>query len=183
MNPCLVLGYNLLDKIAWIIFIGSCLIRVCTTLTFSSTVASLRRPDRPSSSTLSPPPPLLNSVANIHICNKIVVVFFGGGVQCLSVRVLESRPRGCGFQPHQRHCILFLSKNINSSLVLVQPKKTSPYSLFCLFDLILYVPSTIFQLCRDGSSFIPRLYNLVCVRSCLKPRRRVFSIIVCVNVQ
>ena len=24
--------------------------------------------------------------------------------------------------------------------------------LFVLFDLILYVPSTIFQLCRDGSS-------------------------------
>ena len=26
--------------------------------------------------------------------------------------------------------------------------------LFCLFDLILYVPSTIFQLCRDGSSWV-----------------------------
>ena len=25
---------------------------------------------------------------------------------------------------------------------------------FCLFDLILYVPSTIFQLCRDGSSWV-----------------------------
>ena len=24
----------------------------------------------------------------------------------------------------------------------------------CLFDLILYVPSTIFQLCRDGSSWV-----------------------------
>ena len=28
------------------------------------------------------------------------------------------------------------------------------YSLFDLFDLILYVPSTIFQLCRDGSSWM-----------------------------
>ena len=26
--------------------------------------------------------------------------------------------------------------------------------LFLLFDLILYVPSTIFQLCRDGSSWV-----------------------------
>ena len=25
---------------------------------------------------------------------------------------------------------------------------------FCLFDLILYVPSTIFQLYRDGSSWV-----------------------------
>ena len=25
---------------------------------------------------------------------------------------------------------------------------------FCLFDLILYVPSTIFQLNRDGSSWV-----------------------------
>ena len=26
--------------------------------------------------------------------------------------------------------------------------------LFCLIDLILYVPSTIFQLCRDGSAWV-----------------------------
>ena len=25
---------------------------------------------------------------------------------------------------------------------------------FCLVDLILYVPSTIFQLCRDGCSWV-----------------------------
>ena len=28
------------------------------------------------------------------------------------------------------------------------------FILFCLFDLILYVPSTIFQLYRDGSSWV-----------------------------
>ena len=33
-------------------------------------------------------------------------------------------PKGCGFE---HHCIVFLSKNINPSLVLVQPRKT------CLF--------------------------------------------------
>ena len=25
---------------------------------------------------------------------------------------------------------------------------------FCLFDLILYIPSTIFQLCREGSPWV-----------------------------
>ena len=29
-----------------------------------------------------------------------------------------------------------------------------PFTFVCLFDLILYVPSTISQLCRDGSSWV-----------------------------
>ena len=41
--------------------------------------------------------------------------------------LLDSRPRGCGFQPHRRHCLVSLSKNIYPSLVLVQPRKTRPY--------------------------------------------------------
>ena len=49
------------------------------------------------------------------------------GVQWLSGRVLDLRPRGCGFELHRHHCIVFLSKNINPSLVLVQPRKTRPY--------------------------------------------------------
>ena len=49
------------------------------------------------------------------------------GVQWLSGRVLDSRPRGRGFEPHRRHCIVSLSKNINPSLVLVQPRKTRPF--------------------------------------------------------
>ena len=48
-------------------------------------------------------------------------------VQWLSGRVLDSRPRGRGFKPHQRHCVVSLSKNINPSLVLVLPRKTSPF--------------------------------------------------------
>ena len=31
---------------------------------------------------------------------------------------------------------------------------------FCLFDLILYVPSTIFQLNRDGSSWVEPVLSL-----------------------
>ena len=48
------------------------------------------------------------------------------GAQWLSGRVFDSRPRGRRFQPHRRHCVVSLSKTINPSLVLVQPKKTRP---------------------------------------------------------
>ena len=42
-------------------------------------------------------------------------------------RVLDSRLKGRGFQPRQCHCVVSLSKNINPSLVLVQPRKIRPY--------------------------------------------------------
>ena len=45
----------------------------------------------------------------------------------LSGRVLDSRPRGHGFEPHRRHCVVSLSKNITLSLELVQPRKTRPF--------------------------------------------------------
>ena len=45
----------------------------------------------------------------------------------LSGRVLDFRPKGRGFEPHRRHCVVSLSKNINPSLVLVQPRKTRPF--------------------------------------------------------
>ena len=46
------------------------------------------------------------------------------GAQWLSGRVLESRLSGRGSEPHRRHCVVSLSKNINPSFVLVQPRKT-----------------------------------------------------------
>ena len=49
------------------------------------------------------------------------------GAQWLSGRVLDWRLRGRGFQPHRGHCVVSLSKNINLSLVLVQPRKTCPF--------------------------------------------------------
>ena len=49
------------------------------------------------------------------------------GAQWLSGRVLDSRPKGRGFEPHRRHCVVSLSKNSNPSLVLVQPRKTRPF--------------------------------------------------------
>ena len=41
--------------------------------------------------------------------------------------MLDSRPKGRGFEPHRRHCVVSLSKNINPSLELVQPRKTRPF--------------------------------------------------------
>ena len=49
------------------------------------------------------------------------------GAQWLSCRVLDWRPRGLGLEPHRRHGVVSLSKNINPSLVLVQPRKTCPF--------------------------------------------------------
>ena len=49
------------------------------------------------------------------------------GVQWLTGRVFDTRPKGCGFEPHRRPCVVSLSKNINPSLVLVQPRKICPY--------------------------------------------------------
>ena len=40
----------------------------------------------------------------------------GTGAQWLSGRVLDSRPRGCGFEPHRRHCVVCFSKT-NLSLL------------------------------------------------------------------
>ena len=37
------------------------------------------------------------------------------GAQWLSGRVLDSGPKGRGFEPHWRHCVVSLSKNINRS--------------------------------------------------------------------
>ena len=49
------------------------------------------------------------------------------GVQWLSDRVLDSRPKGRGFEPHRRHHVVTLSKNIIPSLVLAQHRKTRPF--------------------------------------------------------
>ena len=50
------------------------------------------------------------------------------GAQWLSGRVLDSRPKVRTFEPHRRHCVVSLSRNINPSLVLVQPRKTHPFT-------------------------------------------------------
>ena len=49
------------------------------------------------------------------------------GAQWLRGIVLDSRPKGRGFEPHRRHCVVSLSKNINPNLVSVQPRKIRPF--------------------------------------------------------
>ena len=49
------------------------------------------------------------------------------GGQWLSGSVLDLSQRKCEFEPHRCHCIVSLRKNINPSLVLVQPRKTCSY--------------------------------------------------------
>ena len=56
-----------------------------------------------------------------------IIVLLTTGAQWLSGRALDSRPKGRGFEPHRRHCVVSLSKNINPSLVLVQPRKICPF--------------------------------------------------------
>ena len=56
-----------------------------------------------------------------------VMINLHEGAQWLSGRVLDSRPRGRGFKPHRHHWVVSLSRNINPSLVLVQPRKTHPF--------------------------------------------------------
>ena len=51
---------------------------------------------------------------------------------CLFIVMLDSRPRGRGFEPHQRHCGP-CARHIYPSLVLVQPRKTRP----CLNERLL----------------------------------------------
>ena len=41
--------------------------------------------------------------------------------------MLDSRPKGRGFEPHRHHCVVSMSKNINHSLVLVPLRKTRPF--------------------------------------------------------
>ena len=57
----------------------------------------------------------------------LVEHFVSKGAEWLSDRALDLRPKGCGFESHQGHCVVSLSKNINPSLVLVQPRKTHPF--------------------------------------------------------
>ena len=71
-----------------------------------------------------------NSYRILYIASSIPLTCFHIielGAQWLSGRVLDSRPKGRGLEPHRRHCVVSLSKNINLSLVLVQPRKTRPF--------------------------------------------------------
>ena len=54
--------------------------------------------------------------------------------QWLRGRVFDSRPKGCRFEPHRRHCIVVLEQDtLYPSLALVQPRKIRSYITERLF--------------------------------------------------
>ena len=46
--------------------------------------------------------------ASILMLNRLFVF---SGAQWLSGRVLDSRPKGSGFEPHRRHCVVVLEQD------------------------------------------------------------------------
>ena len=42
---------------------------------------------------------------------KTWVTIYSMGAQWLSGRVLDSRPKGSGFEPHRRHCVVVLEQD------------------------------------------------------------------------
>ena len=50
-------------------------------------------------------------VTIITYTNKRFTCYAKMGAQWLSGRVLDSRPRGRGFEPHQRHCVVVLEQD------------------------------------------------------------------------
>ena len=76
-------------------------------------------------------PPFLSAIAFIsrkHSSLFCILFTFKKEVQWLSGRVLDLGPRGRGFEPHRRHCIVILEQE-----TLVQPRKTRP----CLTERLL----------------------------------------------
>ena len=47
----------------------------------------------------------VTTLCNIHLS---IFIDFWRGAQWLSGRVLDSRPKGCGLEPHQHHCVVVL---------------------------------------------------------------------------
>ena len=93
------------------------------------------------------------------------------GVQWLSGRVLDSRLKGRGFEPHRRHCVVSLSKNIIPSLVLVQPRKTHPYITKILLmgckesNQIIHIGHLVFILSISSLLKMLSAYHACCIFS------------------
>ena len=62
-----------------------------------------------------------------HQMNFPLVIYNKEGAQWLSGRVLDSRLKGCGFEPHRRHCVVSLMGCKESN----QTKQSITRSLEC----------------------------------------------------
>ena len=65
----------------------------------------------------------------------------------------------CGFMS-QSTAILMPNRSVPISTLFFLDKLHKLDNQFCLFDLILYVPSTLFQLYRGGSSYVEQILTL-----------------------
>ena len=56
---------------------------------------------------------LIHLYKHLYWCSKEMSQGDGSfeGAQWLSGRVLDSRPKGSGFEPHQRHCVVVLEQD------------------------------------------------------------------------
>ena len=71
------------------------------------------------------------------------------GLQWLSGRVLDSRPRGRRFGPHRGHCVVSFSKSINPSLVQCTGSTQEDLSLFITYYFAFLVTGRL----ASGSEF------------------------------
>ena len=53
----------------------------------------------------------IGSINVSELRNTVAVSKHPGGAQWLSGRVLDSRPKGRGFEPHRRHCVVVLEQD------------------------------------------------------------------------
>ena len=79
--------------------------------------------------------------------------------------MLDWRPKGCGFQPHGHHCGVSFSKNINPSLVLVQPRNTCPF----ITERLLMGRKKSNQTTQRCASMLDNLPSWVCKQQKRRP--------------
>ena len=51
------------------------------------------------------------TLLKMHVLVPICCLNRRKGAQWLSGRVLDSRPKGSGFEPHRRHCVVVLEQD------------------------------------------------------------------------
>ena len=64
--------------------------------------------------------PLSTTQDNLICFLLMLYVLVNLDVQCFSGKVFDLRPKGCGFKPHRRHCVVSLSKTHESLLSTVK---------------------------------------------------------------
>ena len=115
---------------------------------------------------------------NSEMCNALdsrIIFLKKGGAQWLRGRMLDSRPRSRGLEPHRRHCVVSLSKNINPGLVLVQPRKTRPF----ITEILLMGRKESNQANKQNIRRKQEHNSWVFSKSVIEPRHEISNNVVC----